>query len=148
MKSCRDAVLVVVVVAMLAAVALVAWVALGQGAREMGRAAVPTRRSSTQAGRILVADSGRSGEDVSPDFNVPASCPRQTLAYEGTPRDDEVSWAVFRVIDDAGDWQDSVGPVDFIESEDGTGLFSLDPGRYVIEIEAYEAEWRYTLKCR
>jgi hypothetical protein len=144
MKGCRNVVLAVVVLGMVAAVALVAWVALGQGAREMGRAAVPTRRSSTL---LLSLGNGR-GDEVSDDFTVPAGCTRQELAYEGTALDDEVSWVSFRAVDANGRGQGSVGPNDLLTAPEGSGMLSLSPGVHAIEVESWEAEWRYTLKCR
>lgn len=108
----------------------------------------PTR-SATQI-ETLIIGSGR-GDEVSEDFDVPASCPRQVLTYNGEQIDDDVDVAFvnFRVHDMQGDPADSaIGPADLLDTSEGSGRWALDRGTYSIEITSYNATWGYKLQCR
>lgn len=144
MKILRGILIGAIVLGMLALVALTGWVLLG-GAEDMSRDAMPTRR--TASSKLLYLGAG-SGDEVSADFTVPAGCSRQELSYSGTALNDEVSWVNFRAVDADGRGQGSVGPADLLDAPDGRGLLTLEPGRYAIEVEAWEASWRYELTCR
>ena len=122
---------------------IMAVVLLG-GPDDAGDSIVPTRRQTI---RTVSIGSG-SGNEVSPDFTVSGSCPRQTLTYSGNAIDPDVEsvWASFRAVDDNGRGAESVIG-DFLDAPSGSTSWSLGPGQYVIEVEGWNAEWEYKLSC-
>ena len=129
----------------LVAMFIMAFVLLGGPDDAAGVGGTPTRST---AGQAIVRGSG-SGNDVSRDFSVPAGCPRQELAYSGAALDTDVesAWANFRPVDTAGQGMGATMG-DFLESPSGRDIWTLDAGRYALEVEAFNAEWEFKLSCR
>lgn len=109
--------------------------------------AVSPAQSGT-SGRLLVSGQG-TGDEVSADFTVPAGCSRQALTYDAEQAAGETDgWVNFRVPFVDGRGGESLGPSDVATAPTGSGLWTLTPGTYAIEIESGHAQWSYELKCR
>ncbi len=112
-------------------------------------AAAPTRASS-KTGRLLVSDSGKV-DKVSRDFDVPSGCPRQKLTFEAIliKEPGPGGFVNFRIRDTEGDPADSaIGIFDLEMTDNGSGYWSLSPGRYYVEMEGYNADWSYKVHCQ
>lgn len=100
------------------------------------------------AGGALAAAEG--GDDaISAEFSVPADCPRQVLAWSGEGQGDDAGrpWANFHAVD-ASLSQAEALLAHFDEQPSGEVVWNLSPGRYVVEVNSYAADWRYRLECR
>ena len=99
----------------------------------------PTAAAPSTAGRQLATGAGR-GNDVSADFTVPAGCPRQLLAYNGAALDAQrtPTWANMRAVDADGQGVEAT-MADFEDAPSGAASWSLEPGRYAIEVESWNA---------
>jgi len=102
---------------------------------------------SSTAGRLLVSGRG-TGDEVSDDFTVPRGCNRQTITYDAEQTDRDDGWVNFRVPYVDGRGGESLGPADVATAPTGSGLWTLTPGTYAIEIESWHTRWSYSLKCR
>lgn len=111
-----------------------------------GGSAVNPAQSST-SGRLLASGRG-TGDEVSADFNVPAGCSRQTLTYDAEQAGGNDGWVNFRVPFVDGRGGESLGPSDVATAPTGSGLWTLTPGTYAIEVESGHARWSYELTCR
>lgn len=108
------------------------------------------RTTSPTAIKTLLLGSGQ-GDEVSKDFEVPVGCSRQVLSYSGQriDNDQDVAWVNFRVRDAQGNPADSaIGPEDLLQSEEGSGSWSLGRGTYYVETESWNADWSYKVECR
>lgn len=100
------------------------------------------------SGDYLISGEGRDN-GVSRDFTVPAGCARQNLDYKATAtKDVNSNFVHFRAIDADGDGRDNSGVIDVDPTAAGRALFTLPPGQYAMEIEAYQTRWEYDLTCR
>lgn len=105
--------------------------------------------AGNRAETVLSYGLGR-GDETSDAFEVPLWCPRQEIVYGGDVIDSDVDVAFvnFRAIDRNGRGVESHGPADLLNAGDGSGVWSLPAGSYMIEISSYNASWRYRLVCR
>ena len=106
-----------------------------------------TNAQSNTAGRLLSSGRG-TGDEVSADFTVPAGCNRQTITYEAESTGGFDGWVNFRVPFVDGQGGESLGPAEANDNPTGSGLWTLTPGTYAIEVESWHARWSYELKCR
>ena len=93
---------------------------------------------------------GRGGDDaISEEFRVTADCPRQVLTWSGAEQGATTGrpWANFHALD-AGLSAAAALLAHFDEQPSGEAVWRLPPGRYVVEVNSYAADWRFRLNCR
>lgn len=125
--------------------------AAGKGARQRALLCFPALLlllALAGCGGALVE--GRGDDDaISDEFFIDADCDEQVLTWSGEAQGAAAGrpWANFHALD-AGLSAAAALLAHFDEQPSGEVVWRLPPGRYVVEVNSYAAEWRFRLDCR